>query len=91
MPSGGACATLEVIVQTEVMTMPVRYLTLGLSEQELREGLEAELATAMHAEAGAPTIHAVAHAVARVIELDHLRIAEQLEAAGVRLEAPDVG
>jgi len=76
---------------TEVMTMSVRYQTLGLSEQELREALEAELATATRAEGGAPTLHAVAHAVARVIELDHLRIAEQLEAAGVRLEVTDVG
>jgi hypothetical protein len=34
---------------------------------------------------------AIAHAVARVIELDDLRIAEQLAHAGVRLECSDVG
>jgi hypothetical protein len=73
------------------MTMAVRYLAFGLSEQELRESLEQELSTAMRAAGGAPTVEAIAHAVARVIELDHLRIAEQLEAAGVRLEMSDVG
>jgi hypothetical protein len=60
--------------------------TLGLSEQEYRDELEQELVRAMRAEGGAPTIHAIAHAVARVAELDHLRLAEQLSAAGVRLE-----
>jgi hypothetical protein len=73
------------------MTTAVRYLALGLSEQELRGALEEELATGMRAAGGALAIHAIAHAVARVIELDHLRIAEQLEAAGVRLKANDVG
>jgi hypothetical protein len=63
-------------------TMP----TLGLTEQEYRDGLEQELVRAMRAEGGAPTIHAIAHAVARVAELDHLRLADQLSAAGVRLE-----
>ena len=46
---------------------------------------------AMHVEGNAPTPHAIAHAVARAIELDDLRIAEQLEAAGVQLERGDVG
>jgi hypothetical protein len=63
------------------VTMPL----LGLSEQEYREQLEAELVQAMRAEGGVPTIHAIAHAVARIAEVDHLRIAEQLRAAGVRL------
>jgi hypothetical protein len=64
----------------------------GLSEQRLRDQLEQELLSAMRAEGNAPTVHAIAHAVARVIELDHLRIAEQLEAAGVRVrEASRVG
>jgi hypothetical protein len=45
----------------------------------------------MRAEGNAPTLHAIAHAVARVIELDHLRIAQQLERAGVPLEGRDVG
>jgi hypothetical protein len=71
--------------------MAVAYSVLGLSEQELRETLETELATAMRAEGGVPTIHAIAHAVARVIEFDHLRIAEQLQEAGIRLEATHVG
>jgi hypothetical protein len=56
---------------------------LGLSEHEYRTRLEEELVHAMRAEGGAPTIHAIAHAVARVAELDHLRIAEQLSRAGV--------
>jgi len=67
------------------------YVDFGLSEQELREALEQELIQAMRAEGGAPTVHAIAHAVARVLELDHLRMAEQLEAAGVRVEAGNVG
>lgn len=67
------------------------YVDFGLSEQEFREALEQELIQAMRAEGGAPTVHAIAHAVARVLELDHLRMAEQLEAAGVRVEAGNVG
>jgi hypothetical protein len=66
--------------------MSVRFVTFGLSEQELRDGIEEELVAAMRAEGNVPTLHAIAHAFARMIELDHLRIAEQLEAAGVRLE-----
>ncbi|MEX0675165.1 MAG: hypothetical protein WD981_02665 [Gaiellaceae bacterium] len=59
--------------------MAVDYTGFGLSEQELRETLEQELIQGMRAEGGVPTVHAIAHAVARVIELDHLRIAEQLD------------
>jgi len=59
--------------------------TLGMNEQELREQLQQELLRAMHAEGDAPTVHAIAHSFARVIADDHLRIAEQLERAGVRL------
>jgi hypothetical protein len=69
----------------------VDFVELGLSEQELRGELEQELIRAMRAEGNAPTLHAIAHAVARVIELDHLRIAQQLERAGVPLEGRDVG
>jgi len=58
---------------------------LGLSEQELRNGLEEELVLAMRAEGGVPTVHAIAHSIARMLERDHLRMAEQLERAGVRL------
>jgi hypothetical protein len=57
----------------------------GLSEQEIREGLQDELVRAMRAEGDAPTIHAFAHSVARIIEEDHLRMAEQLERAGIRV------
>jgi hypothetical protein len=57
---------------------------LGLSEQELREALIEELTVAFRTEHG-ETIHAIAHSVARVIELDHLRLAEQLERAGISL------
>jgi hypothetical protein len=56
----------------------------GLSEQRLREDLEEELIRSMRAEGNAPTIHAIAASIARVLEEDHLRMAEQLEAAGVR-------
>lgn len=59
--------------------------TLGMSEPELREQLEEELVRAMRAEGNAPTLHAIAHSVARVLADDHLRMAEQLERAGVRL------
>ena len=61
-------------------------ITLGLSEQELREDLERELIQAMRAEGGAPTVHAIAHSIARILTQDHLRIAEQLVRAGVRLK-----
>lgn len=64
--------------------------TIGLSEQELREAFEKELLLAMRTEGDAPTVHAIAHSVARVMELDHLRIAEQLRTAGLRLEQPSV-
>jgi hypothetical protein len=62
------------------------YGLLGLSEQELREALEEELVRAIQAEGEAPTIHAIAHSVARILELDHLRMAEQLRRAGIALE-----
>jgi hypothetical protein len=73
--------------------MRVGYPKLGLSEQELRQAVEEGLVLAMHAEGDtpAPTPQAIAHAVARAIELDDLRIAEHLEAAGVQLERGDVG
>jgi hypothetical protein len=67
---------------TSVGTMPPFF---GLSEQRLRDGLEEELIRTMRAEGGVPTIHAIAASIARIIELDHLRMAEQLEASGIRL------
>lgn len=68
---------------------PTRVSPLGLSEQELRDALGEELELAFRAEGNAATIHAIAHSVARVIVLDHLRMAEQLEKAGVTLDSPD--
>ena len=62
--------------------------SFGLSEQRLREGLEEELLRSMRSEGDAPTVHAIAASIARIIEVDHLRMAEQLEASGVRLSSP---
>ena len=42
--------------------MTDRQVTLGLTEQELREELEQELVRAMRVEGNAPTVHAIAHA-----------------------------
>jgi len=63
-------------------------ISLGMSEHELRDALTQELTISFRAEGNTATIHGLAHSIARVIELDHLRIAEQLEGAGVRLETP---
>jgi hypothetical protein len=60
--------------------------SFGLSEEAIRERLAEELAGAMRAEGNVPTIHAVAHSIARVLDLDHRRMIEQLEEAGVALE-----
>jgi len=65
---------------------PERNPGLGLSEQRLRERLEEELLRAMHVEGDKPTVHAIAHSVARILEEDHLRMAEQFEQAGISLE-----
>jgi hypothetical protein len=67
------------------MAKTATYAPLGLSESELRNELVRELLQAMRAEGNVPTVHAIAHSVARILELDHLRMAEQLEKAGVRL------
>ena len=61
-------------------------IPLGLTEQELRNILTEELVVAFRTEGDMATIHGIAHSIARVIELDHLRIADQLEKAGVRLK-----
>ena len=63
-------------------------ISLGMSEQELRDVLTEELTISFRTEGDTVTIHGIAHSIARVIELDHLRIAEQLEKAGVKLDAP---
>jgi hypothetical protein len=57
------------------MSQQPDYGLIGLREQELREALEDELVRAIRAEGEVPTIHAIAHSVARVLELDHLRTA----------------
>jgi hypothetical protein len=66
--------------------MTTGYASIGLGEQELREAFEIELLQAMRSEGDVPTVHAIAHSFARVLELDHLRIAEQLERAGVPMD-----
>jgi hypothetical protein len=64
-------------------------ISLGLTEQELRNILTEELVLAFRTEGDTATIHGIAHSIARVIELDHLRIADQLEKAGVPLQATE--
>lgn len=61
--------------------------SLGMSEPELREALSDEFELAFRTERGV-TIHGMAHSIARVIALDHLRLAEQLEREGIRLREP---
>jgi hypothetical protein len=58
----------------------------GLPEQALREGLEEELVRSMRVEGDRPTVHAIAHSLALILERDHLRMADQLAQAGVRLQ-----
>jgi hypothetical protein len=60
-------------------------VSFGLTEAELREQLEEELLRAMHVEGDRLTVHAIVHSVARILHTDHLRMAEQLERAGVAL------
>ena len=64
-------------------------ISLGMSEQEIRDALTEELALSVRAEGDRVTIHGMAHSIARVMELDHLRIADQLDRAGVKLEPPE--
>ena len=56
---------------------------------EMHEQLEQELLRAMDVEGDRlvdrPTAYAIAHSVARILHEDHLRVAEQLERAGVAL------
>jgi hypothetical protein len=60
--------------------------SFGLTEQQLRESFERELIRSMRVEGEAPTVHAIAHSVARVLHENNLRLAEQLAAAGVALQ-----
>lgn len=57
--------------------------SLGMSEQELRKALSEEFTLAFRTEQNTATIHAMAHSIARVMALDHMRIAEQLEREGI--------
>ncbi len=65
--------------------MTIQQPTIGLSEQQLREAFEKELVLAMRMGGSAPTVYAIAHSFARVMELDHLEMAKQLQAAGIQL------
>ncbi len=65
--------------------------SFGLSEQRLRDDLEDELLRRMRVEGDAPTVHAIAASIARILEEDHLRMADQLKAVGVALEPPCAG
>jgi hypothetical protein len=58
-------------------------MEFGLTEQEIRDGLTEELIRSMRSEGEVPTVHAVAHSIARILDQDHLRMAEQLREAGV--------
>jgi hypothetical protein len=91
MPGSRSTGTREHDRRREMST-EIASLSFGLSEQRLREGLEEELLRSMRTEGGVPTIHAIAASIARIIEVDHVHMAEQLEASGVRLvEHPPVG
>ena len=62
----------------------------GLTEEEIRDRLQDELIRAMRVEGDVPTVHAFAHSIARILEEDHLRMAEQLDRVGIRLEQDPV-
>lgn len=69
------------------MSEELKYGAFGLPEHEVRQALEAELELAMRAEGDlpAPTARSIAHSVARILELDHRRMLDQLEQAGIRV------
>ena len=46
---------------------------------------EEELLRAMRVEGEGPTVHAIAHSIARILHEDHLRMLEQLDRARVPL------
>lgn len=60
--------------------------SLGMSEEELRDVLSEELRISSRVES---QLDAIAHSVARAMELDHLRIAEQLAKSGLQLDPAD--
>jgi hypothetical protein len=57
------------------MATEQRYAVFGLAEHKLRSELEDVLVRAMRAEGQAPTVHAIAHSVARILQLAHQRMA----------------
>jgi uncharacterized protein YqgV (UPF0045/DUF77 family) len=62
---------------------PAERQPLGLGEAQLRQDLAEELERAMRAtgnppESHTPSIEAIAHSVARILDQDHARMAEQL-------------
>ena len=71
--------------------LSTKQTSLGLTEQELRDSLIEEFTLAFRMEQNTATIHAIAHSVAPVLELDHLRPAEQLDHAGVTLAESEPG
>ena len=79
------------VMSSGTQVEPAALGLFGLSEQRLREGLEDELLRQMRVEGGAPTVHAIAASIARILEEDHLRMADQLRAAGVSLEPRGAG
>jgi hypothetical protein len=86
----GEIRSVDIREELTEMAKPVESTdVLGLSEQELRERLSEELLRAMRAEGNVPTVHAIAHSVARVIADDHLLIAEQLGRTGIPLKTAE--
>ena len=59
--------------------------SFGLSEEEIRNRLAEELIRAMRVEGERPTVHAIAHGIARILHEDHLRMLDQLDRARVPL------
>jgi hypothetical protein len=60
--------------------------SLGMSESAVRLRREDELAHAMKTESGVPTIHALAHSIARIIAENRHTAGPQLAGAGLELE-----
>jgi hypothetical protein len=58
-------------------------MEFGLSETQIRDRLQEELLQAMRSEGDAPTVHAIAHSIARIVQEDHLAMTEQLRRAGL--------
>jgi len=57
-----------------------------IDTESKRVGRLSVVAEPRTATADAPTLHAIAHSVARILADDHHRMAEQLEQAGITLD-----